>query len=115
AESIVEVLQALGDIQQEERGVLEESFRISTVKQRVTDSASPVGTFSPNENGTSSLTKGVWINTNSIIDAFSGADTLSTALNRLLTSMNNATRGFWNLQLLSNDVENPGIHVIDMG
>lgn len=115
AESIVEVLQALGDIQQEERGVLEESFRISTVKQRVTDSASPVGTFSPNENGTSSLTKGVWINTNAIIDAFSGADTLSTALNRLLTSMNNATRGFWNLQLLSNDVENPGIHVIDMG
>lgn len=64
---------------------------------------------------TSVLTKGVWLNTNAIIQAFEGTDVLSVAINNLLTMMNNATRGFWNLQLLSNDTESPGLHVIDMG
>lgn len=64
---------------------------------------------------TSTLTKGVWLNTSAIIQAFEGTDVLSVAINNLLTMMNNATRGFWNLQLLSNDTESPGLHVIDMG
>jgi len=64
---------------------------------------------------TSVLTNGVWLNTNAIIQAFESTDVLSVAINNLLTAMNNATRGFWNLQLLSNDTESPGLHVIDMG
>lgn len=87
----------------------------SIVKNKI--KSSPIGSFDevPPTGGTSYLTKGVWLNTNAIIDAFTGADTVATAINKLLTDMNNATSGFWNLQLLSNDTENPGLHVIDMG
>ena len=113
--SITSVLQALGDISEEQKEDLIETFNTSNVKTRITQN-SPIGSFSEvNNEGTSYLTNGVWINTNAIINAFSGADTISTALNNLLTAMNNATRGFWNLQLLSNDLENPGMHVVDAG
>ena len=63
----------------------------------------------------SSLYTGVWINTSAIRKAFDGADTLSVALNKLLMFMNSATEGYWNLQLLSNDTDSPGVHVVDMG
>ena len=62
--------------------------------------------------GVSSLYTGVWINTNAIMNAFDNSDTISTALAKLLSAMNSATEGVWNLQLLSTD---NGIHVIDMG
>lgn len=65
--------------------------------------------------GTSLLTKGVWLNTKAIKEAFTGTDTITAAINMLLTMMNSATEGYWNLQLYSTDVQNPGLYVIDMG
>jgi len=65
--------------------------------------------------GASFLTRGVWLNTAAIKQAFSSADTLSAGLDNLLNMMNDATEGFWNLQLYSTDKNNPGMHVIDMG
>lgn len=67
------------------------------------------------EPGSSLLTKGVWLNTNMIAQCFMGTDTISAGLNLILTRMNEATEGYWNLQLLSNDTTNSGLHVIDMG
>ena len=67
------------------------------------------------EPGSSLLTKGVWLNTNMIAQCFMGTDTISAGLNLVLTRMNEATEGYWNLQLLSNDTTNTGLHVIDMG
>lgn len=69
----------------------------------------------PNKSGTSLLTRGVWINTKAIKQAFTSTDTISSAISSLLGMMNTATEGYWNLQLYSTDVKNPGLHVIDMG
>jgi hypothetical protein len=73
--------------------------------------------FSPDScnAGASYLTRGIWINTTAIKQAFTSADTVSSGINSLLTMMNSATEGYWNLQLYSTDVNNPGMHVIDMG
>lgn len=69
-----------------------------------------------NSSGVSSLLRGVWLNTNAIVAAFSSTDTVSAALDSLLREMNGATEGYWNLQLLSSDDSKyPGVHVIDMG
>lgn len=68
-----------------------------------------------NKPGVGRLTDGVWINTNAIAQAFTSNDTISTAIEWLLTQMNNSTEGYWNLQLISNDTTNPGNHVIDSG
>lgn len=68
------------------------------------------------EPGTAFLTDGVWVNTNAIKNAFAQSTSISTALSTLLTQMNNATQGYWNLQLVSNDSaagQNQGMHVID--
>jgi len=65
--------------------------------------------------GSSLLTKGIWLNSNIIMEAFTSADSITAAMNYLLSKMNSATEGYWNLQLLSNDNTNPGLHVIDMG
>jgi hypothetical protein len=65
--------------------------------------------------GIGSLYQGVWLNTAAIKRAFESTDTLTVALNKLLMEMNAAVEGYWNLQLLSNDTGNPGIHVVDMG
>ena len=65
--------------------------------------------------GISSLTQGIWINSNAIIDAFNSVDILTNGLVKLLNAMNMATEGYWNLQLLSDDLNSPGTHVIDMG
>ena len=67
------------------------------------------------ESGTGLLTDGIWLNTKAIVDVFSRVDTITAGLNALLVELNNATQGYWNLQLLSNDNTNPGLHVIDMG
>ncbi len=68
-----------------------------------------------NEAGTGRLTGGVWLNTKAIKQAFSSADTVSSALNSLLSMMNAATQGYWNLQLYSADRIHSGLFVIDMG
>lgn len=60
------------------------------------------------------LLHGVMINSNAIKDAFTSTDTFANGLAKLLTMMNGAVEGFWNLQLLSNDESNPGVHVVDM-
>ena len=67
------------------------------------------------EAGTSYLTRGVWLNTKAIKQAFTSTDTISAAISMLLNMMNSATEGYWNLQLYSTDVKNPGMHIIDMG
>jgi hypothetical protein len=79
-----------------------------------------VGSFDPivdsdSTASISSLYKGIWLNSTVIIKAFESVDTLSMAINKLLVDMNTATEGFWNLQLLSDDTNDPGIHVVDMG
>jgi murein DD-endopeptidase MepM/ murein hydrolase activator NlpD len=82
---------------------------------------SPVGTFrnrrsetEANQSAIGYLTDGIWLNTAAIKRVFAQADTVSLALNALLTEMNNATEGYWNLQLYSSDRPNPGMYVIDM-
>jgi hypothetical protein len=65
--------------------------------------------------GSSFLTRGVWLNTKSIKQAFTSTDTISSAISMLLNMMSSATEGYWNLQLYSTDVKNPGMHIIDMG
>ena len=65
--------------------------------------------------GASYLYRGVWLNTKAIKQAFTSADTISSAISNLLNMMNSATEGYWNLQLYSTDVNNPGMHIIDMG
>lgn len=105
----------------ESLGILDEATITSLSNTAVLDEIKTKGTIigrfeeSADGSGISSLTKGIWINSNAIIDAFTNADTISSGLNSLITKMNNATQGYWNLQLLSNDQENPGIHIIDMG
>lgn len=66
--------------------------------------------------GTAFLTNGVWLNTNAIKNAFAQSTSVSTAITSLLTQMNNATEGYWNLQVITNDVnsgESQGMHIID--
>lgn len=116
---IVDKLERLGTVSEEEADRIEAAFKEgSTVKKLIKDS--PVGDFKEIQRGTEStgtsyLTNGVWLNTNAIIQAFEGADTISVAIDNLLKEMNNATKGFWNLQLLSDDTQSPGMHIIDMG
>lgn len=90
----------------------------STISRRIKTSI--VGAFTNLEGdnsvpGSSLLTKGVWLNVDMIIQSFTSADSVSAALNAILSKMNSATEGYWNLQLLSNDTTNSGTHVIDMG
>lgn len=65
--------------------------------------------------GAGSLSHGIWLNTKAIKQAFTSTDTISSAISSLLNMMNSATEGYWNLQLYSTDVKNPGMHIIDMG
>ncbi len=65
--------------------------------------------------GWGSLRNGVWLNTQAIKQAFTSNDTVSAAINSLLTMMNTATEGYWNLQLYSAERPNPGMFVIDWG
>ena len=88
----------------------------ATVENRLRDSRSVVGQFlSKEKENVASLSSGVWINTNAIVDAFASTDVISNGLVKLLNGMNSATEGFWNLQLLSDEIRSPGVHIIDMG
>jgi len=61
------------------------------------------------------LENGVWLNTKAIKEAFTSTDTVTGALNLLLSKMNAATQGYWNLQLYSTDRQHSGLFVVDMG
>lgn len=78
-----------------------------------------VGSFKNEGNrngaGVGYLTSGVWLNTATIKQAFTANDTISSALDYLLTMMNSATEGYWNLQIYSTERPNPGMYVIDWG
>lgn len=109
------VIRESATLSTEELEKLETGVRDQSLREFITNNQI-VGAFSPTNEGTAFLSNGVWLNTNAIIDAFSGADTITAALNRLLTMMNNATQGFWNLQLMSAEsAELPGVYPIDMG
>lgn len=65
--------------------------------------------------GSGLLSQGVWLNTKAIKQAFNSTDTVTAAINSLLSMMNAATQGYWNLQLYSTDRTHSGLFVIDMG
>lgn len=95
--------------------VLEDSRISQKIKTSVVGAFTNINGDDNTVAGTSLLSKGVWLNTDMIIQAFTASDSVSAALNAILSKMNSATEGYWNLQLLSNDNTNPGTHVIDMG
>ena len=89
----------------------------TALAQQISGSSLPFTNVSGSagEAGYSYLSRGVWINTQAIKQAFTSTDTISSAISSLLSMMNSATEGYWNLQLYSTDRNNPGLHVIDMG
>lgn len=89
------------------------NFKNDTIYRKLVDE-SPIGVFKEIRSGVGNLSDGIWLNSNAIMNAFLSTDTVSMALTQLLNSMNNATQGYWNLQLLSSE-EVTGMHVIDMG
>jgi hypothetical protein len=93
------------------------SLRENSLAQQISGSTKPfTNELGPtNQPGSALLTRGIWLNTQAIKQAFTSADTITAAISSLLTMMNSATEGYWNLQLYSTDVKNPGLHVIDMG
>lgn len=93
------------------------ALQVTRLYDRITQSQ-PFTNSKPEEStqaGKSFLSRGVWLNTKAIKQAFTSTDTISAGISMLLTMMNSATEGYWNLQLYSTDVKNPGMHVIDMG
>lgn len=95
-----------------------DALKVSSLAQQISGSSVPFTNTLNKVNtvaGASSLTNGVWLNTQAIKQAFTSTDTISSAISSLLSMMNSATEGYWNLQLYSTDVKNPGLHVIDMG
>jgi len=95
-----------------------DALKVNTLSQQISGSSVPFTNTLNKVNtvaGASSLTNGVWLNTQAIKQAFTSTDTISSAISSLLSMMNSATEGYWNLQLYSTDVKNPGLHVIDMG
>lgn len=112
--SVIPRMSAAGKLSPEERTKLTNAAGNGSL--RLALETSEVGSFDENSpgSGVSTLTRGVYLNSNAIIDAFMSTDTVSMALNKLLTAMNNATQGYWNLQLLSSE-EMSGLHVIDVG
>lgn len=58
------------------------------------------------------LSQGVWLNHEMIREAFLGANTFTEGMRAILTKMNNATAGYWNLELIW-DEEHGTYKVID--
>lgn len=97
---------------------IRDAIKNNSLANQITGSSVPFTNTLKKQNnvaGAGSLTNGVWINTQAIKQAFTSTDTISSAISSLLSMMNSATEGYWNLQLYSTDVKNPGLHVIDMG
>jgi len=92
----------------------------TTIRDAIVNS-SAVGTFrdiNANADNTRAsaglLTHGIWIHTAAIKESFTQADTITTAIDSLLTKMNGATEGYWNLQLYSSERPSTGQFIIDM-
>lgn len=97
---------------------VKEALESDNLYRKITAASVPFSNTKSGEGlraGRSYLSRGVWLNTKSIKQAFTSTDTISSAISMLLNMMNSATEGYWNLQLYSTDVKNPGMHVIDMG
>lgn len=58
------------------------------------------------------LTKGIWLNTGMIRECFLQSSTFQQAISTILTRMNNASAGYWDLQLYY-DEEAAGYRIID--
>jgi len=111
---VLALLRNGGDISEEDMTKIETGIADSSVRDRIQQN-NVVGSFKEVGTGTSYLTQGVWINSNAIINAFSSADTITMGISNLLTAMNNAVQGYWNLQVLSAEPEVIGLRVIDAG
>jgi hypothetical protein len=99
----------------DEKEKLKNNAANNSVLGAIKSGTSPVGSFdNVSGKGTSLLTKGIWLNTNAIIEAFTSTDTVSMGITRLLDKMNAAVQGYWNLQPLSSE-EMSGIYIIDAG
>lgn len=113
-----EQLKAAGLIDLQENNPELGEDTVNNVKSRLEAirTAGVVSAFTPDANREkSSLTRGVWLNSSAIVEAFSSTDIISNGLAKLLNMMNAATEGYWNLQILSDDVNKPGSHIVDMG
>lgn len=62
--------------------------------------------------GTASLNHGVWLNTGMVRSAFLNSITLEQAIRTILFSLNNASTGYWDLQILY-DEEDSSYKIID--
>ncbi len=92
---------------EEIRNVIRDSSAVGTFRDITTDSdgsRAAVGL----------LTNGIWIHTAAIKEVFAQSDTITTAIDSLLTKMNGATEGYWNLQLYSSERPSTGQFIIDM-
>lgn len=114
AAEVLATLRGEGEIPEEDLVKIESGINDSSIRDLI-ESNGTVGSFDNTGRNTSYLTKGVWINSNAIVEAFSGADTISSGITNLLNAMNNATQGYWNLQLLSAEPEALGLRAIDAG
>lgn len=115
ATEVLNALRGSGDIPQEELDKITSGINDSTIRTEIANNTQ-VTPFNDVGRNTSYLTNGVWINSNAIVQAFStGVDTISGGITQLLNMMNNATQGYWNLQLLSAEPEAIGLRVIDAG
>lgn len=95
---------------------IEKALENSDIETNLKKASTPFSRVSDSgKAGASFLSRGVWLNTKAIKQAFTSTDTISAAISMLLNMMNSATEGYWNLQLYSTDVKNPGMHIIDMG
>lgn len=104
---------SINDPQSKEAGQIPEPSLTTTLAN--SSNFAPDGDAA-NMPGVSSLTKGIWINSNAVKHAFEQTDSLTQAIEKLLTDMSNATLGYWHLQLLSNEESSwQGLHVVDMG
>jgi len=114
ADEVLEVLTGAGEIPEVDLKNIRTGLSDNSIAESIINNKT-VGSFTSDGSNFSSLTKGVWINSNAIIEAFSSADTITAGITALLNAMNNATQGYWNLQVLSGEPEIVGLRVIDSG
>jgi hypothetical protein len=114
ATEVLATLRGGGEVPPEDLEKIQSGINDTTIRGAI-ESNGAVKSFDNEGRNTSYLTQGIWINSNAIVEAFTGADTISTGITNLLNAMNNATQGYWNLQLLSAEPEALGLRVIDSG
>jgi hypothetical protein len=114
ATEVLGALRGAGNIEEEDLKKIESGVNDNTIGSAIQNNTA-VGSFNNLGRNTSYLTEGIWINSSAIKEAFTGADTISAGITNLLNQMNNATQGYWNLQLLSAEPEALGLRVIDSG